>query len=143
MPRPYASAVLNATADEVWAYVRDFAGLAAWMPGVDTAVIEDGGPGDRIGCVRRLIGPGSVFRERLTALDDAARRYAYETLSCPLPVRDVRGRIRVAPVPGTGRALIEWSGTFTADPADERAMERTFSGGIYGGGLEALSRRFP
>ncbi|WP_019633371.1 SRPBCC family protein [Actinomadura atramentaria] len=141
MPTPYASAVLNATADEVWAYVRDF-GNAEWLPGLDTGVIEDGGPADRVGCVRRLIGPGSVFRERLTALDDAARSLSYEILECPLPIRAGRARLRVAPVTGTGQAFVEWQGVITADPADEEAMEKTFAGGLYGGGLESLARRF-
>ncbi|GAA2403201.1 SRPBCC family protein [Actinomadura vinacea] len=143
MPQPYASAVLNASADDVWAYLRDFGNLAEWMPGVQTGMIEDGGPADRIGCVRRLIGPGdSVFRERLSTLDDAGRGYAYEILECPLPVRDARGRIRVAPVTETGQAFVEWSGEFTADAADREAMEKTFAKGIYATGLGALRKRF-
>ncbi|MEV5830139.1 SRPBCC family protein [Spirillospora sp. NPDC052242] len=157
MPRSYASAVLNATADDVWSYLRDFGNVAEWMPGVETGVIEDGGPADRIGCVRRLIGPGdSVFRERLTALDDAGRAYRYEILECPLPVRDVRGRLRVSPLaepvaepvagsaaaPGPGRAFVEWSADFSADAGDELAMGRTLELGIYATGLEALARRF-
>ncbi|MFV2174460.1 SRPBCC family protein [Actinomadura sp. LOL_016] len=143
MPRSYASTVLNAPADEVWSYLRDFANVAEWMPGVETGVIEDGGPADRIGCVRRLIGPGdSVFRERLTALDDEGRAYRYEILECPLPVRDVRGKLRVTPVTGTGRSFVEWSADFSADAADELAMGRTLERGIYSTGLEALARRF-
>ncbi|MFD0903808.1 SRPBCC family protein [Actinomadura sediminis] len=151
MPRSYASAVLNATADDVWSYLRDFGNVAEWMPGVETGVIEDGGPADRIGCVRRLIGPGdSVFRERLTAHDDAGRAYRYEILECPLPVRDVRGRLRVSPVTGPvtgpdtgpGRSFVEWSADFTADAGDELAMGRTLERGIYATGLEALARRF-
>ncbi|RSN68679.1 MULTISPECIES: SRPBCC family protein [Actinomadura] len=153
MPRSYASAVIDATADDVWAYLRDFGNAAEWLPGVETGVIEDGGPADRVGCVRRLIGPGdSVFRERLTALDDAGRAYRYEILECPLPVRDVRGRLRVSPVAGppggpaasagAGRAFVEWSADFSADTADELAMGRTLELGIYATGLEALARRF-
>ncbi|WP_433323626.1 SRPBCC family protein [Spirillospora sp. CA-294931] len=143
MPRPYASAVLNASADEVWSYLRDFSNLAAWMPGVETGIIEDGGPADRVGCVRRLIGPGSsVFRERLSAFDDAARTYRYEILECPLPVSAARGVLRVSPVTDTGQAFVEWWGEFSAAPADEEAMLKTFGNGIYATGLQALSRRF-
>ena len=32
MPKAYASTVLNAPADEVWAAIRDFNGLPAWHP---------------------------------------------------------------------------------------------------------------
>ncbi|MFF5262257.1 SRPBCC family protein [Actinomadura viridis] len=143
MPRSYASAVLDAPADDVWSYLRDFGNLAEWMPGVETGVIEDGGPSDRVGCVRRLIGPGdSVFRERLSGLDDTGRTYTYEILQCPLPVRGAHGRIRVSPVTATGQCFVEWSGEFSADAGDEEAMEKTLTKGIYTPGIEALRRRF-
>jgi hypothetical protein len=143
MPRSYASAVFASSADEVWSYLRDFGNLADWMPGVQTGVIEDGGPGDRVGCVRRLIGPGeTVFRERLTALDDPGRGYRYEILECPLPVRDCRGELRVAPVTATGHAFVEWWADFSADAADEEAMAKTLAQGIYATGLGALAKRF-
>ncbi|HEU5031410.1 MAG TPA: SRPBCC family protein [Spirillospora sp.] len=143
MPRSYASAVLNATADEVWAYLRDFGNLADWMPGLQTSVIEDGGPGDRVGCVRRVWGHGdSVFRERLAGLDDAGRSYWYQVLEAPLPIRDASAHLRVAPVTGTGQAFVEWWGEFAADAGDEEAMGKTLSRGIYATGLDALARRF-
>ncbi|GLW66814.1 polyketide cyclase [Actinomadura rubrobrunea] len=141
--KAYASTVLNAPADQVWAFLRDFGNLAEWMPGVDTGVIEDGGPSDRVGCVRRLIGPGdTVFRERLCGLDDSDRSYWYEILESPLPIRDGRGRIRVAPVTDTGRSFVEWRGEFSADAADEEAMRKTLSDAIYATGLGALRKRF-
>ncbi|WP_067471601.1 SRPBCC family protein [Actinomadura hibisca] len=143
MPRSYASAVLNAPADRVWDYLRDFGNLAEWMPGVETGIIEDGGPPDRVGCVRRIIGPGSsVFRERLAALDDGDRSYRYEIVESPLPIRSARGLLRVAPVTDTGQAFVEWWGEFSADAADEEAMEKTLRSAIYAPGLQALRKRF-
>ncbi|MEU6753862.1 SRPBCC family protein [Spirillospora sp. NPDC046719] len=143
MPRSYASAVLNAPADEVWAYLRDFGNIADWMPGPETSLIEDGGPADRVGCVRRVIGPGdSVFRERLAGLDDAERTYWYQVLEAPLPIRGAHGHLRVAPVTGTGQAFVEWWGEFSADAGDEEAMGKTLSIAIYATGLDALARRF-
>ncbi|MFC4913808.1 SRPBCC family protein [Actinomadura gamaensis] len=139
----YASAVLPASADRVWAYLRDFGNLAEWMPGVDTGVIEDGGPSDRVGCVRRIIGPGdTVFRERLISLDDETRTYRYEVLECPLPVRRCRATLRVVPVTVTGEAFVEWSAEFSANADDEEAMAKTLTIGIYATGLAALATRF-
>lgn len=143
MPISYASAVLNATADEVWAYVRDFGNLAEWVPGISTSAIEDGGPPDRVGCVRRLIGPGdTVFRERLTGLDDFGRTLSYEFVQSPLPVRAFHATLRVAPVTDTGQAFVEWRAGFDADAADEEAMTKTFNRGVFGSGLETLRKRF-
>ncbi|WP_235834503.1 SRPBCC family protein [Actinomadura logoneensis] len=142
-PPAYASAVLDAPADRVWAYLRDFGNLAEWMPGVETGMIEDGGPPDRVGCVRRVIGPGdTVFRERLTSLDDEARTYRYEVLECPLPVRRCRAALRVVPVTVTGGSFVEWSADFSANADDEEAMAKTLAVGIYATGLSSLARRF-
>lgn len=143
MPQSYASAVINASAEEVWAYVRDPGNLTQWRPGIETCAIEDGGPPNRVGAVRRLIGVGdSVFRERLTRLDDAARCCSFDIIDCPLPVRDCRTTIRVVPVTDTGQAFVEWRAEFTADAADERAMTATFDRAVLGSALDLLRRRF-
>ncbi|GLZ12816.1 polyketide cyclase [Actinomadura sp. NBRC 104425] len=141
--RSYASTVLSAPADEVWGFLRDFGNLADWMPGVATCAIEDGGPADRVGCVRRVIGPGdTVFRERLCGMDDDDRSYWYGMLESPLPIRDYVGRIRVAPVTDSGGSFVEWQGEFSVDAADEEAMRKTIATAIYHPALEALGKRF-
>ncbi len=49
----YASTVIDAPADEVWAHIRDFNGLATWHSAmVTTSEIEEGKTGDQVGAVR-------------------------------------------------------------------------------------------
>ena len=53
MARSYASTVLAASPDEVWAHIRDFNGLATWHGGlVVQSEIEDGKAGDQVGGIR-------------------------------------------------------------------------------------------
>ncbi|MGH3390472.1 MAG: SRPBCC family protein, partial [Actinomadura sp.] len=40
MGTSYASAVINASADEVWAIVRDYGNLAEWAPSIESCEIE-------------------------------------------------------------------------------------------------------
>jgi len=142
MPKPYASAVLPVSADLVWESIRDFAGIAGWHPGISSAELE-GGAGDQVGTVRRLIGPGGeVFRERLLALDDTARSYTYEFLESPFPVRSYEATIRVTPVTDTGYAFVEWMATYDADAEEEAQLTKTFSRGVFATGLAALRDRF-
>lgn len=54
MPTSYASAVVDADADRVWALVRDFGGLADWILAIESSEIEGGVRADRVGCVRHL-----------------------------------------------------------------------------------------
>ncbi|MFF5207759.1 SRPBCC family protein [Streptosporangium sp. NPDC000396] len=136
---PYASTVINASADEVWSYLRDFGNLAEWLPGITSCEIEEGESSEP-GAVRRIDGAGGVFLERLLTLDDGSRSATYEILQCPLPVRNYRGCYRVSPVTDSGQAFVEWSATLEAD--DEAKMTKIFTRGIFEPGLASLHKRF-
>ena len=50
MARSYASTVINAAADDVWARVRDFNGLPTWAgPAIEKSELEGGLAGDQVG----------------------------------------------------------------------------------------------
>lgn len=142
MPKPYASTVVDASAADVWAYVRDFTNIAEWLPTIESCEIEgDGDP--RIGCVRKLAGPGgAVFRERLLALSDVDRSCTYEFTESPFPVRSYRATLRVAPVTDSGKAFVEWWAWYDADAKDEESMTKIFGKAIFATGLESLRGRF-
>ncbi|ETK37596.1 hypothetical protein GCM10009530_52520 [Microbispora corallina] len=140
MPNSYASTVIDAGADQVWGYLRDFGNLDDWLPGVALCEIEEGAPVGP-GAVRRVDGAGGLFRERLLALDDDERTMTYEILQCPLPVRNYRATCRVAPVTDTGQAFVEWHAVFEAD--DAAKMAKIFTRGVFAPGLESLRKRFP
>ena len=142
MPKPYASAVLPAYADELWAYLRDFSNIADWHPNIVSGELEEG-TGDGVGCIRRLRGPGGeTLRERLVALDDAERSCTYEFVESPFPIRRYRSTLRVAPVTDSGQAFAEWWAWFDCDAKDEESLTRIFGQAVYGAGLGALQERF-
>ncbi|MQA84869.1 MAG: SRPBCC family protein [Streptosporangiales bacterium] len=143
MPRPYTSIVINAPADAVWSYLRDFGNLNEWIPAVKTSEIEGGGPADQIGCVRRLeLQDGALIREALLALDDPERSYTYEFVESPFPVRSYRATIRVAPVTEGGQTFVEWWTWFDADAKDEEQLTTTFGRDVFAASLAALRKRF-
>jgi hypothetical protein len=132
MPMPYSSTTVPASADEVWALVRDFNGLPAWHPAISESSLQSGADASSVGAVRKLtLGDGGVVVERLVTLDDTDRRYTYEILESPFPVRRYLSTIRVAPVTVDGHAFVEWW-----------SLSTTFADGVYGTGLAALRERF-
>ncbi|RFU43001.1 SRPBCC family protein [Actinomadura logoneensis] len=137
MPKPYASAVIDAPVDEVWTLVRAFGGIAAWHPALDTCVLT-GGDDRTVGAVRRLTAGDAVFVERLTGLDDAARTQTYEFLESPFPVRAYRATIRVAPVTASGATFAEWWAEYEADEADTARLTPFFRDAVYAAGLAEL-----
>lgn len=139
MPRPYASGVVAASADAVWAIVRDFNGLPSWHPAIKESEIVVGEP-QVVGCERRLtLGDGGVVQEQLLVLDDADRSYTYQfTDSGPFPVRSYRSTVRVAPITDTGEAFVEWWAWFDSDAEHEAELTSTYADGVYAGGIAGL-----
>lgn len=144
MPRPYASGVVPASADDVWEIVRQFNGLPSWHPMIAESEIEDGRTAQEVGAVRNLtLADGAQVSERLLILDDDDRTYTYAfTDPGPMPVRSYRSTVRVAPITATGEAFIEWWAWFDSDADVEQDMTNTFAAGVYGGGIEALVAHF-
>ncbi|MFC5997092.1 SRPBCC family protein [Pseudonocardia hispaniensis] len=142
MPRPYASAVIPASADQVWELVRDFDGLPGWHPAIASSELTSGAAAE-VGAIRKLtLGDGAVVVERLVILDDADRRYTYEFVENPFDVRRYVSTIRVAPVTDTGQAFVEWWSEYDADGAAEAQLTELFAGNVYAAGLTALQKRF-
>ncbi len=138
-----ASSVIPAPVDRVWALLRDFNGLPAWLPGVTQSRIEEGGAPDRIGSVRRLeLADGAVLREKLLALSDWERSVTYSILESQLPIRDYKSTIRVRPVTDGDLSFITWEGEFDAVGDAAAAMKRRMLHDIYYPGFEGLKRLF-
>ena len=142
MPQITESTVVGAPAGEVWTLLRDFAAIGDWHPALPPAEIE-GGPADRVGCVRVYPLAGG-HRETLVGLDDQQRRIAFTFAdhAAGLPVRCYTSTITARPVTVTGHAYVEWSSRFDCDEADEDKVIAQVRDGIMLPGLRALEQRF-
>jgi hypothetical protein len=144
MPKPYASGIVPASADQVWELVKQFNGLPGWLPPITASEIEGGGSGQEVGSVRRLtLGEDGQVSEILLTMDDDDRSYTYAfTDSGPFPVRSYRSTIRVAPITSTGQSFVEWWAWFDSDAEHEQQMIDTYANGVYGAGIEGLVKHF-
>lgn len=142
MARAYASAVIGAPVDKVWAHIRDFNGLPDWHPAFENSHIEGGQAGDQVGCVRNfhLKGGGNI-RERLLALADDQHLCTYTILESPLPITGYVSTLRLRPVTDGNRTFAEWSSEFEVAPAQRAEMEKTLTG-VYTAGFDALKSHF-
>ncbi|NEB37668.1 SRPBCC family protein [Streptomyces sp. SID14515] len=129
-----ASTELPVPADRVWQLIGGFDSLPDWLPYIPTSELSEGGR------VRTLVNEeGGVIVERLEAFDNAARSYSYSILRAPFPVTGYLSTITVREGSAPGRALVEWSGTFTPDGIGEDEAAALFHG-IYADGLAALTQ---
>ncbi len=144
MARSYASTVIDAAPDEVWARIRDFNGLADWHSGlVASSEIEDGKAGDQVGGVRSFtLGDGTHLREKLVEHSDAERSYTYNFQKSPFDVDNYLATIRVSPVTDGGKSFVEWWTTFDCDRDQIGHWEGFFANEVFQGGFDALKAHF-
>ena len=92
MGKARAEIDIDSPADAVWAVAGDFGGIAAWMPGVESCVVD--------GDDRVLSMMGMEIVERLESRDDDERVLVYG-IAGGVPVANHKATITVAAV-GSG-----------------------------------------
>jgi hypothetical protein len=143
MAKAYASTIVNAPAEAVWARIRDFNGLPGWHPGIDRSRIEEGKRSDEVGCVRDFyLKDGAHIREKLLGFSDLERSQTYNFQLTPFPVQNYVATLKVTPVTDGNRSFVEWSATFDVAPDQIGQWQDTFANGVFQGGFDALKKHF-
>ena len=115
---------MSASPDTVWAVVRDFHGLADWMPGIEKSVAEGN---DRVLSMMAL-----TIRERLVKCDEDTKALTY-SITDGAPVESHEATITVHP-DGDG-SRVTWD--VTATPDEMAGLMQ----GMYQQALESLKTK--
>ena len=115
---------IDRPADQVWAVVADFGGLASWFPGMESCTLE--------GDVRTIKMMGMQIAEQLKGKDDTARQLSYSIVS-GVPVDHHLVTITVNPAGETSH--VTWA--YEIEP---EAMTDLIAD-TYKGAVEALKKR--
>lgn len=143
MARVFVSSVINAPAGEVWKRIRDFNALPKWHPRIRDSRIEDGLPGDKVGCIRNFhLQNGDNLREQLLGLSDYDHFCTYAMLEGPMPLSDYIATLRLTPITDGDRCFAEWSAEFECAPDDAADLVSGVGTNVFQGGFDALKRHF-
>jgi hypothetical protein len=143
MSRIYVSSVIEAPAEIVWAYIRNFNDLPKWFPGVVDSHIEMDKTSGQVGCVRNFgLENGARMREQLLALSDSEHSLTYKMLDGPLPVQNYVASVRLLPVTEGDRTFAEYEVTFDCAPEQEDELISTLNG-IYRAAFDHLVNHVP
>jgi hypothetical protein len=142
MPQVFTSTVVGAPVGEVWALLRDFGAIGDWHPALPPCRIE-GGPADRVGCVRIFPLAGD-HRETLVSLDDQGRAIAFSfgDGAAGLRVRGYLSTMAARPVTLSNQTYVEWWSRFDCDEQDEGKVISQIRDRVLAPGLSALEQRF-
>lgn len=139
MARAYASTILDAPVEAVWAVIRDFNGLPAWNAAIARSEVEDGLDSDVVGCIRRFHLPdGTLVRERLLGLNDRDYSFTYNFETPAFPVANYLARVRLLPVTDGNATFAEWEATFDEAPGDAGKYVDIVSNAVFQAGWNSL-----
>ncbi|QIB35983.1 SRPBCC family protein [Ancylobacter pratisalsi] len=142
MARAYASRIIPAPVEAVWALVRDFNALPEWHPAIVDSVIEEGLDADVVGCVRAFhLGDGTLVRERLLELDDSRYAFAYNFETPAFPVENYEARFTLIPLTTGEETLAIWEASFDEAPEEAGKYVDVVSNGVFATGLAALAEK--
>ena len=124
MATVYVSAVIDASLEQVWPYIRAFNGLPDWHPFVAKSCIEDERSETEIGCIRnfQLAESGATIREQLLTLSDSDHRCTYSILDSPMPIEDYVASVQLIEITTTHQTFGHWRADFDVAPADKEEM---------------------
>jgi len=126
---------IGATPDAVWELVGDFGGFVKALG----APVDLEGEG--VGQLRTITFGSKSVVERLDELDHDAKRITYSILQAgPLPVRDYRATMQLAPA-GDAACTLTWFSDFEPEGASEEDAVKAVRG-VYDGGIAGLRRHF-
>lgn len=142
MAKAYASTIIHAPVEAVWATVRDFNALPEWNPAVTDSEIEDGMASDVVGCVRSFhLGDGSHVRERLLSLDDSRYSFSYNFETPAFPVENYVAGMELIPVTNGDHTFVQWWAEFDEKPEDKGKFVEIVSTNVFAAGLSALAAK--
>jgi hypothetical protein len=143
MIKVYVSSVIDASADQVWAQIRDFNALPKWTPFVAESRIEGGMAPDTVGCVRNFrLKDGGMIREQLLALSDYDFQCTYSILESPLGVENYVATLKLTPVTDGERTFAEWWAEFDCAPARQAELAQSIGQGVFQSGFDTLKSLF-
>jgi len=91
---------IDRSPDEVWKLVRDFGGLAQWMPGVETCTVD--------GDIRTIGMMGISVKEKLVKLDDDNRTLQYSVVESPMDKLESH-LVTIATAPEGSGSRVTWT----------------------------------
>ena len=141
MIKVFVSSVIDASADQVWALVRDFNDMPSWHPLITRSTIEGGRSSDCVGCIRCLtLTDGIKVREQLLSLSDFDYSFSYAIVESGLDVSNYVAGLKLTPVTDSNHTFGEWTAEFETSPGSEQETAGMISRDVFQAGFDALKK---
>lgn len=128
--------IINATAEEVWAFAGGWTSLDNLAPKAIASILSNG---NEVGSFRKvkLKGGGMVEEIMITKRDTS---YSYIITKSPLPVSNYRSTLEVKDL-GNGKSEFIWRSVFFAEGVSDAEAINIISG-LYEGAFKVLQNKY-
>lgn len=138
----WTSRVIKAPVTEVWAVMRDFAGMGAWHEEISRMHMQGKARSDKVGGVRDFYFGAGHINEELLHLCDITRSFSYRITRCDIPWMNYVSGPRLWPVTAGNSTFGVWTGDWTASPQDDRVLIPRTEQNVYQRAFATLERKF-
>ncbi len=115
----FTSSVIRAPLADVWAKMRDFAGMKHWHADIPSMAMIEGVRSDKVSGVRDFIFGDGQLHEQLTCLSDHDHAFRYRILKSPMPWLNYHAGARLFPLTDRDQTFAVWTADWTATPEDD------------------------
>jgi hypothetical protein len=138
----FTSSVVGGPLGEVWAKVRDFAGMGGWHDDITRMHMLDGARSDKISGVRDFLFGENRLLEQLTYLSDTEHAFRYRILESPMPWLNYHAGARLYRVSDTDRTFAVWTADWTASPQDDLELIPAVHENVFQKAFDTVDARF-
>ena len=115
----WTSRVMNAPVADVWAVMRDFAGMGGWHDDITGMTMLNSARADKVSGVRDFHFGAGHLNEELLSLCDQTRSFLYRITKSDLPWLNYVSGPRLWPVTADNSTFGVWTGDWVASPQDD------------------------
>ncbi len=134
--------MIGGPVDQVWAQIRDFAGMGEWHDDITKMHMENGVRSDKISGVRDFLFADGPIREELTFLSDSEHAFRYRILTSTVPWLNYHAGARLYPVSDTDRTFAVWTADWVASPQDDLELIPNVHENVFQKAFDTVDERF-
>jgi uncharacterized protein YndB with AHSA1/START domain len=137
----WTSRVMRAPVDQVWAVMRDFAGMGAWHDDITRMHMLGKARSDKVSGVRDFYFGGGHLNEELLHLCDRTRSFSYRITKCEIPWLNYVSGARLWPVTANNVTFGVWTGDWDASPQDDLVLIPRTEQNVYQKAFATVERK--
>ena len=138
----WCSSVIDGPVDEVWAIMRDFAGMGAWHPDISRMQMIGGVRSDKVSGVRDFYFGEGRLHEELLHVCDLTRSFSYRITQSPTPWTGYVAGARLYPVTDGNRTFAVWSAGWAATAEHDPELQHNVHHNVFQKAFDTINERY-